>query len=154
NDARVTNNLCAIVGGGISVGGADMTVTGNIVYGGSTGISLDGSGVASGNLLHDESDTGISGFASRGGLLITDSVASRHGTGISVGMGPEVSRTLAHHGSEGIAVDGTSPEADVHDTRVDAHSVVGIRTRYTSIVQSNHVYNNAIGIIAEPATST
>lgn len=136
-------------GYGILVSGARSLITGNNVYGQSTGIRAmyDGARtqriIVSGNQVHANARFGIE---ASGGVLVTRNqvygqvVADAFGIA-DRGDAVEIAYNDVYNNDNGISV-GTL----AHNNRVYNNTRLGVRTGASGIVRSNVIYSNKVGI--------
>ncbi|MCC7082436.1 MAG: tandem-95 repeat protein, partial [Burkholderiales bacterium] len=120
-------------------------VEGNEVYSQSYGISASVNSnwtdqtVVSGNLVHDNSTTGISiGYY----VLAIGNEVYRQPTGIDVNSG-RAEANRVHHNS--IGIDTAYGSVTAKDNWIYANTAIGIRT-YATTITGNHVFSNSVGI--------
>ncbi len=149
NNATVNGNtVYTSSNSGLSVSGNNMTVNGNTASFCSTGISLSGSGTASGDVSHDNSGDGIDASAnSMGSFTVTASTAYSDNIGIHLGGSAIASHNVSHNNnSDGILADSV---ATVLNNRAYANLGAGIHVYFDSTVSNNDVYDCAEGILGD-----
>ncbi len=137
-DLRVDNNLNS----GLNVGPLsivrDTTASGN----GLNGILGDTGTVVSGCTARNNASSGIS---LNGASLVTDCTAQVNGTGIAVGLGGRIVRSLARGNTTGLS--GTEGVA-IEECNADNNTGIGIRIGNRGLVRGNVARGNGNGIEA------
>ncbi|MCP4712475.1 MAG: right-handed parallel beta-helix repeat-containing protein, partial [Planctomycetes bacterium] len=135
---------------------AGILVSGNTVYDNGTGIKVNHTswslelGVISGNTVFDNRSDGIS---VRGNILVSSNTVYGHdginGTGIDVSYNARAQENIVFNNNDGIRVSVDDNKlATAHGNRVYNNSNIGIYAyNKNSIVTSNMVYSNSIGIL-------
>ena len=121
----------------------------NNVSGTRTVIGNENLSLGRGNLVHDNTTTGIFASASNSTAIVAGNTVYTHraslfGTGIQGSNGVEIARNVVYDNWTGINTSGTSP---VRENRVYGNVGTGINANNNPI-SSNVIYNNPVGIVA------
>ncbi len=153
-DTLITGNEVYGTSSGIYVNGARASVTDNDVYNNSTGINAGFNGSASDqieirhNQVHHNAATGIQ--ANYQAVVVENTVWGQSATnaiGIDVNLGAAALRNVVFDNYWGIT--STYPYSGtgpIEENRVYHNAATGIRVTYGTNVRGNVVYSNSIGI--------